>query len=785
MLGAACSLSVVIGLAAVHRYSFRRLLIADAAIAAVLALAARFDLRLGPRAPRPGLSAAIPVALVVLGGAVFFPPSEYIIGGKDPGVYLNAGVQIAQRGAIVVRDPVIAGVPPEARALFFPADTNRSYYLSGRFMGFYIRDPETGAVVSQFQHLFPAAVAIGYGLDGLTGARRAIGACAVLGLLAVYFLGARLLGRPAAAVAAGLLAINVVEVWFGRYPNIEILMQALLFAALLANARAHVDGDPFFAPVAGLLLGLALFARFDVFLAIIAVVASLAVGVVAGQQRVRWTFWAPLAAAGAAGAWYLLGPMRAYSELPIAFLANLPYAAHAALAAAAAAALAIVAAARRSPRVSGWVHGTLPSALAIAVTLLALYAFLVRQPGGRLTDYDAAALRNFANFYVTVPALIAAMVGYALLTRGLFWRDPAFFLTFTTYAVIFFYKIRIVPEHFWAARRFVPVILPGALLLAAGAALTGVRGRRPLTRAIRVPLGLAFLALLGVQYARAAKPLYPHIEYEGVIPRIEQLARRLADDDLLVVEARDAGSDVHVFALPLAYIYARNVLVLASATPDKPAFARFLDTMRGRYRRVLFLGGGGSDLLSSRWSVEPIASDRFQIPEYESAWNAFPRGVRRKEFDYSVYAFGPPAPARPVDLDVGIDDDLNVIRFHAKETTEGRTFRWSQRQSFVTVGRIGTGDRTLALWMNDGGRPPAAPPADVTALIGERLLGAVRVTSGFHEYDIPIPPDIAAAAATGEPIRITLRTVTWNPREILGTSDDRNLGVMVDRVAVR
>jgi D-alanyl-lipoteichoic acid acyltransferase DltB (MBOAT superfamily) len=38
-------------------------------------------------------------------------------------------------------------------------------------------------------------------------------------------------GRP-------LLALNVVQVWFARYPNADIVMQALLFAALLAIARA-------------------------------------------------------------------------------------------------------------------------------------------------------------------------------------------------------------------------------------------------------------------------------------------------------------------------------------------------------------------------------------------------------------------------------------------------------------------------------------------------------------------------------------------------------------------
>jgi hypothetical protein len=62
----------------------------------------------------------------------------------------------------------------------------------------------------------------------------------------------------------------------------------------------------------------------------------------------------------------------------------------------------------------------------------------------------------------------------------------------------------------------------------------------------------------------------------------------------------------------------------------------------------------------------------------------------------------------------------------------------------------------------------------------------VTVTGGFREYDVSIPPEVAAAAAAaGEPVRVTLRTETWNPLRVLGTPDDRELGVMLDRVAVR
>ncbi len=48
------------------------------------------------------------------------------------------------------------------------------------------------------------------------------------------------------------------------------------------------------------------------------------------------------------------------------------------------------------------------------------------------------------------------------------------------------------------------------------------------------------------------------------------------------------------------------------------------------------------------------------------------------------------------------------------------------------------------------------------------------------------PPDLAKRAADfGDPVELRLVTPTWNPHDVLGTPDDRDLGVMVDRVAVK
>ena len=211
VLSLAWSIGLVLILAAAERYRFERLLAINGAVAIAILIGARGRLRYRGSAARPTPALLLPIALVALGAWRFFPPSEYIIGGKDPGVYVNEGIQIAQRGSLVIRDAVVAAIPADRRAQFFPLSGHHEYE-SQRFMGFFVQDVARGEVVGQFPHLFPASIAIGYGLDGLTGARRVVGWWSVLGLLAVYFAGAHLVGRAAAFAGAGLLSLHVITV---------------------------------------------------------------------------------------------------------------------------------------------------------------------------------------------------------------------------------------------------------------------------------------------------------------------------------------------------------------------------------------------------------------------------------------------------------------------------------------------------------------------------------------------------------------------------------------------
>jgi hypothetical protein len=232
------------------------------------------------------------------------------------------------------------------------------------------------------------------------------------------------------------------------------------------------------------------------------------------------------------------------------------------------------------------------------------------------------------------------------------------------------------------------------------------------------------------------------------------------------------------------------VLVLDSPVPSKRLFEAFVEWARTRYEHIWFLGGGGTDLLTATVTAEPVVSENFQVPEYAAPYNAYPDGTRRKEFEYGLYRLLPAAPHHdgPVQLDIGINDDLNVVRFHAKERhdEDGVTFRWSGPLSYVLLQGIPADAREVTLWMSHGGRPAKAPVPEVEVTLEGRVLGRAVPGGELEPYSFAIPADLAAAIGTSaDPARLELRAQTWNPAALLGVDDTRDLGVLVSRVDVR
>ena len=711
------SVAVAMSLAAAGAYRLDRVLWINGGVALAMAIAARGRLSFRGEAGPPSFASLLPFAIAALGVSLYFPTSEYVMGGKDPGVYVSEGVHIARGGSLVIDDATVASLPAESRDLFFSISNPRfPYYV--RFMGFLMADPPAGEVVGQFPHGFPTSIALAYDVAGLDGALGAVGLWAVLGLLAVYFCGVRLLGRSAALIACVLLAINVLEVWFGRYPNAELMSQAMLFAALLAF-RHTLDGSPrFFGIIAALLVGLQLFIRFDALVSVAAVGAAALLAAVT-RERVGWPFAVTFLTTSAVGLWYLVAPMYHYSA---GYTGTVYYSGGYWIAAA----LAVVAAGfvwlMRIAHLRALTERWLPRAIAAALAALAIYAYFFREPGGRLAPQDAYALRRFA-WYVTSAGLWIAIAGFIVLVLRRFWKDPAFFVTAAAYSVLIFYKPRIVPEHFWTGRRFLTIILPAVMLsiaaLATGAVLERRNGAadlqtgRPRSRWIGGLIGAVLLLPLGIVFWLQAAPVRPHIEYAGLQREVERLTASVGPHDLLLVESRRADSDLHVLGLPLAYIYGRPVLVLDSPSPDKRKLETFFAWAKQHYANVYFLGGGGTDLLTRSLDADIVAARRVGVPEYASTLHAYPEGVRNKEFDLGIYRLRSieSRPTGTVDLRIGAEDDLAVARFYAKERRgDGTTFRWTKNRAFVMLTGVAA-NATELIRLDEQRRPAGAGAA--------------------------------------------------------------------------
>jgi hypothetical protein len=202
------------------------------------------------------------LALLMI-GAVFVvlvtPPFETVLGGRDAGVYANAGFAIARTGSIVQYDPLVAQIgqdqhaaDPALRGAAAQAETN---FLGGqnptrfiatrlRAAGFLIYggDLEAGRVVPQGLHLFPAWIGLLASMLGFEGGLLATGLMGLLGVWSVGMLGRRLAGPWVGVLAALLLALNGVQVWFSRYSTSETTMQFLTFAGLYMFAAWKAEG---------------------------------------------------------------------------------------------------------------------------------------------------------------------------------------------------------------------------------------------------------------------------------------------------------------------------------------------------------------------------------------------------------------------------------------------------------------------------------------------------------------------------------------------------------------
>ena len=211
-------------------------------------------------------------AMAIAGGslATTLPPSEMILGGWDPGVYLHTGAAVARDGSLQIAVDDTWQLPESLRG-----SLRRN--VSGwdvPFLGMY--PLANGRLSPQFMHLYPSLLAVAYALAGVWGALLVNPALNAMSLLAMFWFASKVVGNAWGVAATLLLALNPAQIWQGKFGTAEMLTQLLLlcgFSVLLSAWRKPARVLP--ALGAGVFFGLALLTRYDSILVIVPAVLLL------------------------------------------------------------------------------------------------------------------------------------------------------------------------------------------------------------------------------------------------------------------------------------------------------------------------------------------------------------------------------------------------------------------------------------------------------------------------------------------------------------------------------
>jgi hypothetical protein len=478
--------------------------------------------------------------------------SQNVVQDRDPGAYTDSAQWFAHHHSFFL-DGLTGAFALHPHQLF----------VAGA--GFQAGAPG-GRIYPQFLHAVPAFLAAANWIGGESLMFRANAMLGGLALLAFFAFARTWLDERLAAVAAILLALNLVQVLHSRNTYSEILSQVFLFGGLWALAEAdRVDRTSLYG-IAGLILGAGCMVRIDAFIFLIPLTLLATVrlwrahampddaarharrGVVAGAIGVLATSALGLVDGFRFSRPYLTDNRADLLQIAAALTVTLV-----------GCAVALFVHTRRSrPLLSRRFMTKVGSIAAIAIVFAFAFAWFVRphvqvghemaRPIGGIADLRTpvlpAKVRLRTHSEQTVPRLnlflgaatmVGGILGTAFLTRRVI-SDPsdprlAFLLVFGVTTTVYVWQPSIAADMVWFLRRFLPVTIPGLILFSMVIAEELIRHRSALAR-----VGAAVLVIGGLVFSLVLLPHYIFRgTHAGLDAGVHQACTRLGPDAAILI----------------------------------------------------------------------------------------------------------------------------------------------------------------------------------------------------------------------------------------------------------
>ena len=513
--------------------------------------------------------------LFLLAGFLYWPPSEYILGGWDPGVYLTSGACISKYHSINFFDEFLSKLSPEERSIFISAGSGVYEFFPGMRV---MNPPDGNTVGPQFFHMYPTLLAWAFGLARLQGSLAVNPLIGLACIVVIYALCRAITHSRIALLGAALLFANPVQIWMARFQNSEMLVQLYFLLGFLFLFSAHLQSfDPvnensskrwlFTAYIlSALCFWIALLTRYDFLLVVVPIsaigICSLAWETTPQSLRRARLVWLTLLGTGMIHT-FIHHKIVAYRYYPLSNIFE------PAVAILIAGSIILTFGIRHFFKKIDKIWKSWSKYIrwtgAIAVFFAAIYATFIR-PQNLALDSERFNFLNLASF-VSEPIMILALIGIiTTLLNSKRFEEGVFILTGVLVTTIVIHNKFIDPFYLWGARRFIPVAFPFLFV----AAVLGFKYMLEfvdlflkrykfyfINRWASTALSIGFAITYFIMTQPNRLELSGFRDFSGLTEFFQEMSKKIPQADLIVTQERGVAEILH-FYYDLPAVYLRN-----------------------------------------------------------------------------------------------------------------------------------------------------------------------------------------------------------------------------------
>jgi hypothetical protein len=501
---------------------------------------------------------------------LYWPPSEYILGGWDPGVYLASGSSILKYHSINFLDPLLESLSRQERKIFI----SQGFGIYEFFPGLRVMKFRESLIGPQFFHMYPTLLSLVFSIGNIQtclAVNPVIGCVSILVIYALCRVSTESFWIP--LFGAILLMANPVQIWMARFQNSEMLSQLsflLGFLCLFCAHSNHVEGNKkwlFTTYIASALcFWISLLTRYDHLLVALPLFSI-------GLISIAWKK-TPLMVRHARCIWTIIlstGILHtfihqkaiAYRYYPLSNIFEMG--AIVIVLASIIATLGIHFFFIQIEKIWKRFNIYLRWAAVLGVIFTAVYAAFIR-PHQMLLGWERLNFVNL-NSFVTILVMLLALLGISVsLLKSKRFEEGVFIIIGLFVTTIIVRNKFIDPFYLWGARRFVPVIFPFFFISACFGVkyilnLFHTRLKHLKHSSTQRWVSIALPVVLSITYLLITYPdrkdLQGYRDFYGMTNFFREISQKIPKADLIVTQERGVAEVLH-FYYDQPAVYIRN-----------------------------------------------------------------------------------------------------------------------------------------------------------------------------------------------------------------------------------